>query len=124
MHVHVLVAILHFIIILDWTPPVSTDGITEETVLRMIQEALYNYSADQIAKFDFALESAGGHVVDSSDTFDPANTKAQLFGFTLPITITRNFVGVIIQVHILTCIAQFMSGYHFIILFIACSITG
>ena len=93
----------------------------------MIQEALYNYSADQIAKFDFALESAGGHVVDSSDTFDPANTKAQLFGFTLPITITRNFVGVVIQVH--TCIhtilymyiilyckyihVQFMSVYYF-----------
>ncbi len=79
----------------------------------MIQEALYNYSADQIAKFDFALESAGGHVVDSSDTFDPANTKAQLFGFTLPITITRNFVGVVIQVYILY---TYNLAYNFVLL--------
>ena len=78
--------------------PIPPGGLTEEDVHTMIDKALLNYSADQIAKFDFALESAGGHVVDSSDTYDPSETKPQLFGFTLPITLSRTSPGHIIQV--------------------------
>lgn len=77
--------------------PLPPGGLTEEFVRTMIDKALLNYSADQIAKFDFALESAGGHVVDSSDTYDPSETKPQLFGFTLPITLSRTSPGHIIQ---------------------------
>ena len=59
-------------------------------MLQLITKALHKYySADQIARFDYALESVGGAVVDNSDTFDPSHTQAQLFGNTLPLTLSR-----------------------------------
>ena len=83
----------------EWPiPNTTTDGITEDQVLQLITKALHNYSADQIARFDYALESAGGAVVDNSETFDPSHTKAQLFGYTLPLTLSRMPPEAVIQV--------------------------
>ena len=80
-------------------PPPSPHDLNEEYILRLINNALYNYSADQIARFDFALESAGGSVVDSSSTFDSSRTRPILFGITLPITLSRSTPNAIIQVN-------------------------
>ncbi len=83
----------------EWpTPNTTTDGVTEDQVLQLITKALHDYSADQIARFDYALESAGGAVVDNSETFDPSNTQAQLFGYTLPLTLSRMPREAVIQV--------------------------
>ena len=85
--------------ITEWPiPNTTTDDITEDQVLQLITKALHNYSADQIPRFDYALESAGGAVVDNSETFDPSHTKAQLFGYTLPLTLSRMPPEAVIQV--------------------------
>ena len=54
-------------------------------VEQLIQAALAKYSADRIGKFDFALENAGGVVVQDkcSETFSPSMATVSLFGFPL-----------------------------------------
>ena len=77
-------------------------GIGEDFVWKAISIALYNYSADQIARFDFALESAGGRVSETSTSYDPSQSRAKIFGFTLPITLSRNTPNAVIQVTMYT----------------------
>lgn len=50
---------------------------------QLIRTALAKYSADRIAKFDFALENSGGVVVSSSDTYPPALETYSLMGVPL-----------------------------------------
>ena len=80
-----------------------SSGLTEAQVRHLIDIALYNYSADQIARFDFALESAGARVVDHSKTYDPLGTMPQIFGFTFPITLARSTPSAVIQVCVCVC---------------------
>ena len=49
----------------------------------LIRIGLHRYSADRIAKFDFALENSGGGVVDSSDTYPPALNTYSVMGMPL-----------------------------------------
>jgi SUN domain-containing protein 1/2 len=62
---------------------VSTSGLTRKEVEQLIRTALATYSADRIAKFDFALENSGGVVVSSSDTYPPALETYHLMGVPL-----------------------------------------
>ena len=56
-----------------------------QEVEQLIQAALSKYSADRIAKFDFALENAGGSVIadKSSPTYSLALADVRLFGLKL-----------------------------------------
>ena len=73
-------------------------GVSKDFVWEAIRVSLLNYSADQIARFDFALESAGGRVYDSSVGYEPPGVKLQLFGINLPISLSRNSPSAVIQV--------------------------
>ena len=44
-------------------------NVTSQEVDQLIKAALARHSADQFAKFDFALENTGGMVVASSETY-------------------------------------------------------
>ena len=83
-------------------PPVSQHTpsveLSEEFIQSLIDAALAKYSADRIAKFDYALDSAGGSVVDSSPTYDPSETQPKIFGFTLPFSLSNSNPNIIIQV--------------------------
>lgn len=78
--------------------PTFTGGVSEQFVWDAIKESIYNYSADQIAKFDYALQSAGGQIVDSSESYDPSSSSVSFMGFKLPITVSRSLPIAVIQV--------------------------
>ena len=63
----------------------------------MIKAALGRYSADQIAKFDFALENSGAMVVGISETYPPALETYHLMG--VPIWTVPSSPKAIIQVY-------------------------
>ena len=69
----------------------------EARVKELIREHLARYSADGIARFDFALESAGGSVLlkHCSPTFAPSQSSANLFG--IPLFYFKNTPNAIIQ---------------------------
>lgn len=79
-------------------PATVGGGVSEEFVWNAIKTALLNYSSDQISRFDFALESTGAQIVDSSETYDPAGSRAHIFGITLPIAVSRSSPAAVIQV--------------------------
>ena len=56
-----------------------------QEVEQLIDDTLAIYSADRIAKFDFALEDAGGSVVTNqcSKTYTPTLATVSLFGIPL-----------------------------------------
>ena len=56
-----------------------------QDVNELIQAALLRYSADRIAKFDFALENSGGSVITDkcSKTFPPALATYSVMGIPL-----------------------------------------
>ena len=68
----------------------------------MIRIALDIYSADRIAKFDFALANSGGAVVGSSDTYPPALETYRVMG--LPLWSVPSSPKVIIQVSFVTTV--------------------
>ena len=72
---------------------------TDEYIQSLIDAALALYSADRIAMFDFALESAGGNVEDSSPTYDPIKMSSSVFGVPLPFSLSKTTPIVIIKVH-------------------------
>ena len=78
-----------------------------QEVERLIQLALARYSADRIAKFDFALENAGGSVVAerSSPTYSLALADVRLFGWKMW-TVSTSCPSMIIQVE-----PQLWAGY-------------
>lgn len=54
--------------------------LTRKGVEQLIRVALDTYSADRVAKFDFALENSGGEVVDCSGTYPPALETYNVMG--------------------------------------------
>lgn len=64
---------------------VPGSGLTRKEVEQLIDDTLAIYSADRIAKFDFALEDAGGSVVTNqcSKTYTPTLATVSLFGIPL-----------------------------------------
>ena len=81
-----------------YVAPSTQPTISDAYIQALIDAALARYSADRIAMFDYALDSAGGSVVDSSPTYDPLKTSSSLFGVTLPFSLTKTTPTVIIQV--------------------------
>ena len=73
VHVHV------HIVLVSCAPcsPISQDAN------ELIKIALLKYSADKIAKFDFALENSGGSVVQFSKTYPPALDTYSVMGVPL-----------------------------------------
>ena len=62
----------------------------------LIRAGLHRYSADRIAKFDFALENSGGVVESASDAYPPALETFRVFG--VPIWSVPSSPKTIIQV--------------------------
>ena len=54
-----------------------------QEVETLVQTALDRFSADRVAKFDFALENSGGLVAGSSETYPPALETYSLMGVPL-----------------------------------------
>ena len=79
------------------TPPV---GVNEELILSIVKRELLKYSADQIERFDYALENAGGKVVGHSDTYDLSSSRVTLLGIPLPIPVSRLSPDAVIQVNV------------------------
>lgn len=75
----------------------DTSKLSDSRVKQLVRESLARYSADRIAKFDFALESAGGSVLikHSSPTYAPSQSSVSLFG--LPLFYFKNAPNAIIQ---------------------------
>ena len=67
-------------------------------IKQLVEEMLNRYGIDHVDTFDFALENAGGQVIASSPTYDPSQTRPQLFGITIPISLARSVPTAIIQV--------------------------
>ena len=67
-----------------------------QDVNELIRVGLDRYSADRIAKFDFALENSGGVVVSTSDTYPPALQTYSVMG--VPIWSVPSSPKTIIQV--------------------------
>ena len=63
-----------------------------------IRKELLKYSADQVGRFDFALENAGGQIAASSETYDMSSSRVKLLGLTLPIRVSRLHPTAVIQV--------------------------
>ena len=91
-----LFILISFILLL--VAPPSYPKISDAYIQSLIDAALARYSADRIAMFDYALDSAGGSVIDSSPSYDPLKTSSSLFGVTLPFSLTMSTPTVIIQV--------------------------
>jgi SUN domain-containing protein 1/2 len=77
---------------------ITTSGLTKKEVNELIRVGLNRYSADRIAKFDFALESSGGLVVSSSETYPPALETYSVLG--VPIWTVPSSPKAIIQPHV------------------------
>ena len=67
-----------------------------QDVIELIRIALLKYSADRIAKFDFALHNSGGCVVQSSETYPPALETYSVMG--VPVWTVPSSPKIIIQV--------------------------
>jgi len=65
----------------------STAGsqLTEQDVKKMISQALDTYSADRLGLADYALETAGGHIVSTrcSETYEYRTAQFRIFGIPL-----------------------------------------
>ena len=75
-----------------------------QDVIELIRIALLKYSADRIAKFDFALHNSGGCVVQSSDTYPPALETYSVMG--VPVWTVPSSPRIIIQVWYVMIISQ------------------
>ena len=75
----------------------EASGTSDARVKELIHEHLARYSADRIAKFDFALESAGGSVLikHCSPTYAPSQSSISLFG--VPVFYLKTAPNSIIQ---------------------------
>lgn len=75
-----------------------------QDVNELIQAALLRYSADRIAKFDFALENSGGSVIVNkcSKTYPPALATYSVMG--IPLWSIPSSPKAIIQVNLFTSI--------------------
>ena len=75
----------------------DTSELSVPKVKQLVRESLARYSADRIAKFDFALENAGGTVVikHCSPTYAPSQSSVSLFG--VPLYYFKNAPNAIIQ---------------------------
>ena len=51
-----------------------------QDVEELIRIALHRYSADRIAKFDFALENSGGSVLKNSESYPPSLETFSVMG--------------------------------------------
>jgi SUN domain-containing protein 1/2 len=72
-------------------------AVTKEDVLQYIYAALKRYDADKTGKVDFALESAGGSVINTrcSETYQSRTAQMSIFG--VPLWYTVNSPRVVIQ---------------------------
>ena len=66
-------------------------------IKELVEETLNKYGIDHVATFDFALENAGGEIVDNSPTYDPSEKKGLLFQY-IPISLARTLPVAVIQV--------------------------
>ncbi|XP_016896054.1 SUN domain-containing protein 1 isoform X3 [Cynoglossus semilaevis] len=64
---------------------VSSEGLTEEQVKLLVQNALKLYSQDQTGLVDYALESGGGSILSTrcSETYETKTALMSLFGLPL-----------------------------------------
>ena len=60
-------------------------GSNDEDVMAMIRAALATYDADKTGRVDYALESAGGHIVSTrcTKTYSTNTRKESVFGIPL-----------------------------------------
>ncbi|KAM8724271.1 SUN domain-containing protein 1 isoform 7-T10 [Acanthopagrus schlegelii] len=63
----------------------STEGMTEEQVKLIVQNALRLYSQDRTGQVDYALESGGGSILSTrcSETYETKTALMSLFGLPL-----------------------------------------
>lgn len=80
------------------SPDTPSGNVNEDLVLSIVKRELLRYSADQIERFDYALENAGGKVVAHSDTYDLSKSRVTLMGIQLPIPVSRLSPFAVIQV--------------------------
>ncbi|XP_061411263.1 LOW QUALITY PROTEIN: SUN domain-containing protein 1-like [Lethenteron reissneri] len=75
----------------------AADGVSEERVQHIVQDALRLYSADRIGQVDYALESAGGSILSTrcTETYETKTAMVSFFG--LPIWHLSQSPRVIIQ---------------------------
>ncbi|XP_041672740.1 SUN domain-containing protein 1 isoform X2 [Cheilinus undulatus] len=64
---------------------VSTEGLSEEQVKLIVQNALRLYSQDRTGQVDYALESGGGSILSTrcSETYETKTALMSLFGLPL-----------------------------------------
>ncbi|XP_019852749.1 PREDICTED: SUN domain-containing protein 2-like isoform X2 [Amphimedon queenslandica] len=79
------------------SPNTRPVDVNEDLVLSIVKRELLRYSADQIERFDYALENAGGKVVGHSDTYDLSRSRVTLLGISLPIPVSRLSPDAVIQ---------------------------
>lgn len=79
------------------SPDTPSGNVNEDLVLSIVKRELLRYSADQIERFDYALENAGGKVVAHSDTYDLSKSRVTLMGIQLPIPVSRLSPFAVIQ---------------------------
>jgi len=63
----------------------TSSQLTEQDVKKMISQALDTYSADRLGLADYALETAGGHIVSTrcSETYEYRTAQFRIFGIPL-----------------------------------------
>jgi len=63
----------------------TSSQLTEQDVKQMISQALDTYSADKLGLADYALETAGGHIVSTrcSETYEYRTAQFRIFGIPL-----------------------------------------
>ncbi|XP_038118161.1 uncharacterized protein LOC6049703 isoform X1 [Culex quinquefasciatus] len=71
------------------TPP-SASGLTEDTVRRIVRDALRIYDADKTGLVDYALESAGGQILSTRCTENYQTHSAQISIFGIPLWYPTN----------------------------------
>ncbi|RWS16885.1 SUN domain-containing protein 1-like protein [Dinothrombium tinctorium] len=78
-------------------PTAIDNNLTVSNIKDLIREALTIYDADKTGEPDYALESAGGTVIDirCSETFDPYGIHYKIFG--IPVWSTSNSPRAVIQ---------------------------
>ena len=84
--------------------------LTVQDVEEVIRMSLERYSADRIAKFDFALENSGGSVLldKCSPTFPQSLSSVHLFG--IPLWYISGTPKIIIQVSAHNALARRSRG--------------
>lgn len=63
----------------------AADGLTEDAVRRIVQDALAVYDADKTGLVDYALESSGGEIVSTrcTETYHTKSAQISVFGIPL-----------------------------------------